>query len=42
MTPLPTTEYDLADAAAAFTAIEDREAVGKTVLLVRHPAVTAA
>jgi len=35
MAPPTTVEYDLADAAAAFTAIENRNIVGKTVLLVR-------
>ena len=41
MTPLPSTTYDLADAEAAFTAIEQRDIVGKTVLLVRHPGPVA-
>jgi hypothetical protein len=34
MAPLPSTTYDLSDAQAAFTAIEQRNVVGKTVLLV--------
>ena len=42
MTPLPSTAYDLADAEAAFAAIEHRDIVGKTVLLVRHPGAVAA
>jgi len=38
----PTTvEYDLADAEAAFTAIEDRNVVGKTVLLVGRAGAVA-
>ena len=35
MLPPTTVEYDLADAQAAFTAIEQRGIIGKTVLLVR-------
>ena len=35
MAPPSTVEYDLNDAAAAFTAIEHRDVVGKAVLLVR-------
>lgn len=41
--PAPTTvEYDLTDAEAAFTAIEQRDVIGKTVLLVRNPGAIAA
>ena len=42
MTPLPSTVYDLADAEAAFTAIENRDTAGKTVLLVRRLGAVAA
>ena len=42
MPPPTTVEYDLADAQAAFTAIEHRNIVGKTVLLVRQPGAVAA
>ena len=42
MPPPSTVEYDLADAQAAFTAIEQRNIVGKTVLLVRRPGAVAA
>jgi hypothetical protein len=42
MTPLPSTAYDLVDAEAAFSAIEHRDLVGKTVLLVRHAEAVAA
>jgi NADPH2:quinone reductase len=42
MPPPSTVEYDLADAQAAFTAIEHRNIVGKTVLLVRRPGAVAA
>jgi len=42
MPPPSTVAYDLADAQAAFTAIEQRNIVGKTVLLVRQPRAVAA
>ncbi len=42
MPPSITVEYDLADAATAFTAIEQRNIVGKTVLLVRQSGAVAA
>ena len=42
MPPPTTVEYDLTDAQAAFTAIEQRNVIGKTVLLVRDPGVIAA
>ena len=42
MAPPTTVEYDLSDAEAAFTAIEHRNIVGKTVLLVRPSGAVAA
>ena len=42
MAPPTTVEYDLADAEAAFTAIEHRNIIGKTVLLVRRAGAVAA
>lgn len=42
MPPPTTVEYDLADAQAAFTAIEHRDIIGKTVLLVRQSGATVA
>ena len=42
MAPPTTAEYDLADAEAAFTAIEHRNIIGKTVLLVRRAGAVAA
>ncbi|MGS0684471.1 NADPH:quinone oxidoreductase family protein [Nakamurella sp. GG22] len=41
MPPPTTVEHDLADAQAAFTAIEQRDIIGKTVLLVRQPGAMA-
>ena len=42
MPPPTTVEHDLSDAQAAFTAIEQRNVIGKTVLIVRKPTATAA
>ena len=42
MPPPATVEYDLDDAAAAFTAIEQRDVIGKAVLVVRKPGAMAA
>ena len=42
MPPRATVEYDLADAQAAFTGIEHRDVIGKTVLLVRPSEAMAA
>jgi hypothetical protein len=41
MAPPATVVYNLADAEDAFTAIEQRNVVGKTVLLLRRPGATA-
>ena len=37
MPPPSTVEYELADAPTAFTSLEQRQAIGKTVLLLREP-----
>ncbi len=42
MPPPTTVEYDLADAQAAFTALEQRSVIGKTVLIIRKSNATAA
>ncbi len=42
MPPPTTVEHDLSDAQAAFTALEQRKVIGKTVLIVRKPTATAA